>query len=291
MKKINFAVWNILGPIKKPSENPQRIPKWQQRVESILFDKALNVDFVFLQEIPNPLRTKLKEADVFKDPAQKEFYDWHSGTANPEFFRGILFFQKNRESSLHFKTYKNPVNFIGQGYSIYDGPKKIFRFIGFWNVRQVPGKNAEKLPLQDEPKDEKQNQDYLPLLKRFLDSVIPEDSPCVIAGDTNVCISSQGAKKMTDKVCKGIRKDLENFLSLHSFCLIDGKNEELNKFTYFRGNSGFRCDLLMASPCLIHHLTDLSIGFPGNLKNCPAGSDHLPLFFSYSYDDGSDNKV
>ena len=290
MGKIRFAIWNILGPTQKPSENPKKIPKWQQRVESILFDDALDVDFVFLQEIPDPLRTKLKDKDVFKDPTKKKFYDWHSGTANPEYFRGILFFQKNRKSSLHFEKYKDPVNSIGQGYSIYDGSTEIFRFTGFWNVRQMQEKNAATLPLQDEPKDEKQNQDYLSLLKKFLNRVIPEASPCVIAGDTNVCISSQGAKKMTGNVCEGIRKDLENFLSLHSCCLIDGKKEELNNLTYFRGNSGFRCDLLMASSCLIPHLTNLSVGFPENLKNCPVGSDHLPLFFSFNYADDSDNK-
>ena len=306
-KKIRFAVWNIYGPTKRPSMTSRGTPLWEQEVRNILWDdENEKSDFVFLQEIPNPMNTKLKKQFQELNPPER-WYDWHSATDDENYFRGIMLYRKTNDPEITFDPLGNPdpKHYIGQVYSIRVKGVEILRFIGFWNVRQIPGKNAKQQ--SPDASLSKETKDYYPLLTAFLETALPANVPCIIAGDTNVCISSSEINGKNAADCPD-RKKLTDFLAQKDLVLINGETGNspvLETMTHcFLKKKLFRCDLLMASRSLQERICDISIGKPEKYMKCrrcsnldicalaggdPArygfesNSDHLPLFFSFSY--------
>lgn len=278
---IKFAVWNIdraatnSDDLLQPGKTIQEYAA-EMRIRRLLDNNDL--DFIFLQEVPNPrrmpglfLRGWIPHPDKRKQGTGILFFQTENSLCK---HRNLAFRRVQFPGSVRLQLEQDP---IGAAYSIFNKntKKEILRFIGFWNASEGQ---------------------YLQHLLSFLNSIFYKLHKktlehCILAGDTNVNVRTENEKpgRWTDD---GI--DLNNHLKSmkKGLVLINGdadqythrwktrKNVEKNKW--------FRCDLLIASSeCKIHSVSFGEKSIYMDYRSCDNchGSDHLPLFFTVSVPD------
>ena len=311
MGEINFAVWNIDRAAAKPDDREFPDNKIQEPAANLRIGRLLektDPDFIFLQEIPDPNRIGIlsPSGNEWKIPARDSELEsagckclykddflqgvWIPHPDQEHHCCGVLFCQTEhgRKRNLAFRKVKsitnNPVGLVCTIFHTGKPEDDILRFIGFWNV---PEKYSSRPDIpEDIPKTK-----YLPPLLNFLDGL--DKNTCsdhILAGDTNVNVR-------TDNENPGVLTKpgefLENYLEQTQIglTLIHGGADRcsLRSKTQKDPLTGkpkwYRCDLLMASnPERISHVS-FGDGADYMWKGKTSGSDHLPLFFTFSFND------
>lgn len=256
MPEIKFAVWNIDGALSNSQNKTEDI---DNRIKRLL-DNRPDLDFIFFLEIPNPSRLKALPSG------------WISCREDPETTEGksgILLYKTARNKDLCFE--RKPLDGsaqdpVGAVYSIGTKEGGNFFFAGFWNIPPEGDRN------------------YFSHLQGFLESVLKQYPICCIAGDTNVNVRTEATPEGTNDGRK-----LEAFLNEKNMCIVQDELDDYTLHFKGKGHGWYRCDLLIVPTALRHRFCSFSIGKPEiYMEN--GGSDHLPLFFSYSYNSPEEEK-
>ena len=286
MGKIKIAVWNICGPARGENypDSARKINRLQDNI---------NPDIALYLEAPEKNWLGVKSG-TWKG---KPFWAGTGMEGNPKGILAVCYNENLRivEEKLSHSTGKTAI-----GLTVFFGETEILHLLGVWTT-----------PFQDN----KTQEIYLDTLKHILadcheSGFLKADAvPCIVAGDTNVNLDSEnGQKQNTKEKCIARREPLAKFLNGYGLTLLNHpdifthrqyeKDKETKKIIE-ESQSFFQCDLLMVSNTMLKdseppNIEPISLGH--SVEHISKefekwGSDHLPLFFSYSYDDGSDNKV
>lgn len=308
MEKMNFAVWNIdrAGAAANGKENSSNA-----RISRLLEKKDL--DFIFLQEVPDPSRIQIlsPSGNKWQEPTEDSELKqvvckclYKDGLLHgvwiprPGYHVGILFLltDNGRKNHLGFRSVESITEDpIGMVCSIFhEGKPKddLLRFIGYWN-----NPNENTAGRSDCKGLDNNNIKYLQSFLNFLDGLDNQTPPdCILTGDTNVIVRTDHEKPGT--LTKN-GKFLEDYLEKNpkiKLSLIHGNADQCTlrsksvKDKQTEKPRWYRCDLLMASDvsrisCVVFGNEEDYMWAKDPSKDVEnAGSDHRPLFFSFSYD-------